>query len=122
MRDRTGPAEPPTVFPTVGDGPVPSWAAVADAHRWWVDSANLPDDDVTALLAAATQTCAAYSPPVDKPEERHVIAVVFHARDLWNARQDLQGPADGFYPTGPTRPMSAQVRQLLRPNRGPMVG
>jgi hypothetical protein len=119
------PGEIPLPFP---DWPRESvagpWATVADAHRYWPDSTALADDLLAELLDGATDLCRSYAPPTPALAARHKQATVFAARDVWNARQ-----AD--YPTGDVlagdvaytpRAMSPQVRRLLRPDLGVVVG
>jgi hypothetical protein len=119
------PGELPLPFPDwPRDSVAGPWATPADAALYWPDSTALNPAALTGLLEAASDLCRAYAPPTAALAARHTQATVFAARDLWNARQ-----AD--YPTGDLlagdvtytpRAMSPQVRRLLRPDIGVVVG
>jgi hypothetical protein len=104
---------------------VSTWASLATARALWPDA---PADDalLTMLLDAAQEVCEAYAPLVVAPDPvpaRYGQAVVYTARDTWAAR--VASPEGDVFGTGfsftPPQ-MRAETRQLLRPNRGPMVG
>lgn len=120
------PTGPAATFPAAGSrdpGPDP-WASVEQARAWWPDAAGLDEEYLTTLLGAATHQCAGYAPAgtTTALSDSDRLAVVFQARDLHNARTAGYAPPDGLYPSAEPRPMSLQVRQLLRPPTGPGIG
>ena len=97
------------------------WATAADARtaELWPDAGDVSEGFLELLLEAAQETCEAYAPALaaDAPvPARYRIAVVMHARDVWNASrrnpEGTMGPEDYAVQV---RPLSLDVRQLLRP-------
>lgn len=103
-----------------------AWATREDAFRHWPDAAGLDDDTLDELLDVATEQCADYAPGLATAAvpARYGLAVVYQARELWQAgqrgEQDVIGVGDYAIRA---RPLTAAVKQLLRPQRGtPAVG
>lgn len=101
-----------------------SWATLQQARRWWPESATLPDDLLGDLLESSTYRCQVFTesdPASPGPVPlAWAMASVLDARDVHAAR--LSDGADpgaimaGDYVLRP-RPLSVQVRGLLRPPR-----
>ena len=97
------------------------WASKDDARDpdVWPDAANIGDAALDRFLAAAYASVQAYAPPLpdgaDVPEA-YVLANVLQARELKNAtargEQDVIGVGDYAIRA---RPLTAAVKQLLRP-------
>lgn len=124
MTTDPGVVYPPTVRPYDGQ----PWAGLDDARMLWADAALIDDDTLTVLLAASNGDCRQYAPAVDfltadvERQAQLTAAVVYHARDIRIAGQadpDGNVMAPGVFVP---RPLSAQVRIMLRPPRGPMIG
>lgn len=96
-----------------------TWATPEDAADLWPDSTDLSPAGLEKMLGAAQEACAAYAPALaadDAVPYRYTLAVVMHARDLWNAVR--RGPDGALGPEDfplQVRPLSLDVRQLLRP-------
>lgn len=99
------------------------WASKTDARDpdVWPDAANISDAALDRFLTAAYESVSAYAPPlpdgVTVPES-YVLANVLQARELKNAttrgEQDIIGVGDYAIRA---RPLTAAVKQLLRPQR-----
>lgn len=111
---------------------MPNAATTAQAKAQWADATNLPDATLQELLDAAWQQCLDYLPDTvvagfattaASTYPTYRLANIYAARDLWTAfRRD--GDVIGFdtYAVR-VRPLSDQVRALLRPPTGlPVVG
>lgn len=110
---------------------VTTYATLPDARRHWPDATDIDDERMTRLLAAAFPACAAYARPLpadaEYPEgvpEAYTVAQVMQARELYTAQnrgeQDVIGI--GEYAIR-SRPLIAQVKSLLRPERArPGIG
>ena len=99
-----------------------SWASPEQAAAIWPGAGDLEPATLADLLAVATEACAAYAPALaidQEPPARYRHAVVLHARDLRRAglaAEDGSVGPDGFIIR--PRPLTATVRQLLRPALG----
>lgn len=100
------------------------WVTPAELAAWWKDCPAV--DQARELLWAAQDQCTAYAPALDDadPPARYKRALRLQARELWQAgtrdtAADTVG-LDGYAVR--IRPLSAVVRQLLRPPRplGPL--
>lgn len=96
------------------------WATADEAKRHWPDANSIDPAALTLLLEAATEQCAAYAPPVvGEISPRYILACIYQARELYAAsqrgEQDVIGVGDYAIRA---RPLTAAVRQLLRPKRG----
>lgn len=103
------------------------WHTLSSLRAEWADA---PDDDVQAyrLLEIAKGACLDF---LDVDEDAPTSSVKFawreaqrmQARNLWNAaRVSSDGSyGDGVYAITP-RPLDWAIKQLLRPNRGPLNG
>lgn len=97
------------------------WVTPADARvpELWPDAAELSAEFLELILEAAQEACEAYAPAlaVDAPvPARYRIAVVMHARDTYNAtRRNPEGTIGAEDYAVQVRPLSLDVRQLLRP-------
>lgn len=104
-----------------------AWADATKARQFWADAASISDASLAVLLEAATEQCAAYAPVLadgDPLPDRYVLACVYQAREIHAAsqrgEQDVIGVGDYAIRA---RPLTAAVKQLLRPQRGlPVVG
>lgn len=121
--------DPGVVYPAAVRPYDGAWAGLDDARMLWPDAALIDDDTLTVLLAASNGDCRQYAPAAEfvaadaERQAQLTTAVVYHARDIWIAGRadpdgNTMGPAGVFVP----RPLSAQVRTMLRPPRGPMIG
>lgn len=93
------------------------WVTPGELKAWWTDCP--PADQARELLWAAQDQCIAYAPALDDadPPARYKRALRLQARELWQAgtrdtAADTVG-MDGYAVR--IRPLSAVVRQLLRP-------
>lgn len=98
-----------------------AWVAVAPdvAKEHWPDAVNLDADVLTRLLEAAHEQCVEFAPVLaeeDTPPTRYVLANILQARELYAAaqrgEQDVIGVGDYAIRA---RPLTAAVKQLLRP-------
>ena len=104
------------------------WADLPQARAHWLDSGPLDDDKLTDLLTIATDQCKAYAPVMPDADEipvRYALATVYQAREVYAAEQ--RGDASDVIGVGDyvirARPLTAAVKQLLRPQtRVPVVG
>lgn len=101
--------------------PTSPWASVPEARVHWKSGVSVTDDTLADLLAAATEQCADYAPalaPGDPIPFRYKLAVIYQARELYNAgqrdNQDAIGVGDFIIRA---RPLSGTIKQLLRPQR-----
>ncbi|GAA4831628.1 hypothetical protein GCM10023221_04300 [Luteimicrobium xylanilyticum] len=99
-----------------------TWATPEDARRFWADAVDMEDEDLTMLLEAAHDQCAAYAPAIADDAtvpDSWVYAEVLQARALSRSgvagRDDQVGP-DGYQVT--VFPMDWTVKKLLRPDKG----
>ena len=95
------------------------WATVADARVHWKVGDAVTDAAITDLLTAADEQCAAFAPalPAGAPVPfRYKLAVIYQARELYNAGRrdnaDAVGVGDFVIRA---RPLTATVKALLRP-------
>lgn len=101
------------------------WATREQAREHWVDAVSIADATLDALLEAAYEQCYEYQPNDNKPvPTRYMLANVYQAREIYAAaqrgEQDVIGVGDYAIRA---RPITAAVKQLLRPQRGlPAVG
>lgn len=101
------------------------WAELADARApgRWPDAATIDDQVLTDLLAVALEQCEAFLPEFGTPAPTEatpsrVLAQVLQARDIWAASR-REGDVIGFDAYAvKVRPLSSQVRALLRPATG----
>lgn len=101
-----------------------AWATPADADLHWQDAASLDPLALDDLLEAAYEQCVAYAPPLPvtdpptPPPTSYVLANVLQAREIHAAsqrgEQDVIGIGDYAIRA---RPLTAAVKQLLRPKR-----
>lgn len=103
-----------------------AWATTAEAHMFWLDSQNIDDAVLEFYLDSASEQCAAYAPAGTDPttSTRYVLACIYQAREIYSAsqrgEQDVIGVGDYAIRA---RPLTAAVKQLLRPQTGaPVVG
>ncbi len=109
-------------------GTVVGWVDIDTIAGLWPDSVTLTVEDVTALLQAAYEQAVEYAPALpagDPVPERYRQAQNAQARDLYSASRSGDGEVIGF--TGDyairVRPLSTQVKALLRPRPAvPRVG
>lgn len=100
--------------------PLSSWAQLDDAREVWPD-APVDDDVLARLLVTGCEQLSEFAPalvPGAAVPQRYIEANVLQARELWSAaRRD--GDLVGFdtYAVR-VRPLSATVRQLVRPPGG----
>lgn len=103
------------------------WATAEDLTTYpelWTDAPDTPAT-VDFLLGIATEACEAYAPPLPEGDDpvpvptSYKMATILHARELHNAskrgEQDVIGVGDFAIRA---RPLTAAVKQLLRPKRG----
>lgn len=89
----------------------------------WVDAAEVDPATLDLFLEAAQDQLETFGPalPADATEApaRYRLAVVFHARDLWNVARTSPDGALGpeEFAIKPV-PVSAAVRALMRPPQG----
>lgn len=103
------------------------WATKEQARAHWPDAVNIADAVLDTLIDIATEQCEAYAPPleyaysmmVSAERPSYMLATVYQARELHSAsvrgEQDVIGVGDYAIRA---RPMTAAVKQLLRPKRG----
>lgn len=96
-----------------------TWATIVDARRHWPDASAIDDAELQELLDTAFESCLAYAPPYTTPVSiAFVLANIFQARDIYTAMRrdepDVVGVGDYAIRA---RPLTAQVKQLLRPDR-----
>lgn len=96
-----------------------AWATKDQARAHWADAGSLDDSVLDTLLAAAFEQCVAYAPaPADPVPTRYMLANVYQAREVYAAsqrgEQDVIGVGDYAIRA---RPLTAAVKQLLRPQR-----
>lgn len=98
-----------------------AWADLTDARKpdVWPDAVNIDDDTLTWLLDASFDGVQAYAPTLAEgatPPPSYVLANVLQARELFAAaqrgEQDVIGVGDYAIRA---RPLTAAVKQLLRP-------
>lgn len=101
------------------------WASLVDARAVWPDAVDIPDDVLSRYLLASWEKCVAYAPTnpdgtVEPVPQRYVEANVLAARDLFTAYQRTAGSDVIGFDTYAVRvrPLSAEVRSLLRPPSG----
>lgn len=101
-----------------------SWATPDQAARHWPDAATLDPARLVELLDAAAEQCAAYAPtptPTTIPT-RYVLATIYQAREIAAAATrdgDLVGAGELAFRS---RPLTATVKQLLRPETRGVLG
>lgn len=102
------------------------WATPDDAAEHWGDAPNLPAGTLNDLLEVATEQCQAYAPELAEGApvpRRYTLATIYQARELRAAsqrgEQDVIGVGDYAIRA---RPLTAAVKQLLRPQRFGGVG
>lgn len=98
-----------------------AWATVDDARVHWKAGTAVNDDTLRDLLTAAEEQCADYAPALaggDAVPYRYKLAVIYQARELYNAGQrdsgDVVGVGDFVIRA---RPLTSSIKQLLRPQR-----
>lgn len=98
------------------------WADKPIARRHWSDASTIADDKLDELLEAAWPAVFAYAPALAEDAEvptHYKLAQVYQAREVWAAAQrgesDVIGVGDFALRA---RPLTAAVKQLLRPQRG----
>lgn len=102
-----------------------AWATLVQARQHWADAAAIEDEVLTELLEAANESCVAYAPAYTLPvTAAWRLAEIYQAREIYTAslrdEQDVIGVGDYAIRA---RPLTAAVKQLLRPQRGlPAVG
>jgi hypothetical protein len=106
---------------------VTSWATKAQARGeqagsspLWADAVSLSDDTLDYYLTAATEQCQAYAPALAEGQvmpNRYILGCIYQARELYAAstrgESDVIGVGDFAIRA---RPLTAAVRQLLRPH------
>lgn len=102
------------------------WADAAAARVHWADARTMDAEQLDTLLAAAQEQAEAFAPVLAEGAavpERYTLAVIAQARELYAAaRRDGDVIAVDAYAIR-ARPLTATVKQLLRPSRGrPGVG
>lgn len=105
-----------------------AWATPAEARNLWGtdDTKGLSDDVLTTLLEVAFEECVAYAPAVEGTvPERYKLANIMQAREIYTASKRGDASADvvgvGDFVVR-ARPLSAVVRQMLRPQGHSMLG
>jgi hypothetical protein len=95
------------------------WASVEQARTHWPIGAAISDAAMADLLAAAQVQAALYARALTDPDTvpfTYTLAVIYQARELYNAGQrdnaDAVGVGDFVIRA---RPLTATVKQLLRP-------
>ncbi len=104
-----------------------AWATKTQARDFWPDATAMPDTTLDSLLTIATEQCTEFAPALaqgDPLPERYMLATIYQAREVWAAmlrgEQDVIGIGDYAIRA---RPLTAAVKQLLRPQHGrPVVG
>lgn len=98
-----------------------AWASTEQARVHWKAGVAVNDDTLAVLLTAAEEQCAAYAPALaagDAVPIRYQLAVIYQARELYNASQrdnaDAIGVGDFVIRA---RPLTSTIKQLLRPQR-----
>lgn len=102
-----------------------AWATKAQARAHWADAVAIPDATLDELLEAAFEQCVEYAPTNSEPiPVSFMIANVYQAREIYAAAQRGEQDVIGFGDYAiRARPLTAAVKQLLRPQRGyPVVG
>jgi hypothetical protein len=101
-----------------------AWATDTDAARHWPDAASIDPAALSELLDAAYEQCVAYAPalPVTDPPTpvpaSYMLANVYQAREIYAASQRGESDVIGFGDYAiRARPLTAAVKQLLRPKR-----
>lgn len=99
------------------------WATKEQAREFWPDAANIADATLETLLEVSTEQCVAYAPAIPQPyPQSYMLACVYQARELHDAgKRDGDVIGIGEYAIR-SRPLTATVKSLLRPPRGPVVG
>jgi hypothetical protein len=104
------------------------WVDTEGIEGLWPDSVTLSDEDVAALLQSAYEQVAVYAPALPDAAavpERYRQAQLAQARDNYAATRAGDGEVIGFngdYAIR-VRPLSTQVKQLLRPRPAvPRIG
>lgn len=102
---------------------VVGWVDAAALAATWFDAPEEPE--LSALLTAAHEVCAAYAPaPAPDPlPESWRLAQVLQTKHLY--ARSKAGNADGIGPDGyqiSTFPLVLEARNLLRPRRNPLLG
>lgn len=104
------------------------WVDQYTATQYWPEAGALEESVLDMLLLAAQEQCEAYAPFVEPgmvtPPFRYALATIYQARELYRAglrdEQDVIGVGDYAIRA---RPLTAAVKQLLRPERRvPAVG
>lgn len=100
-----------------------AWATKDEARVFWADATSIPDAALDVLLEVATEACAAYAPSTLAPYPTgFMLATVYQAREVYAAsqrgEQDVIGVGDYAIRA---RPLTAAVKQLLRPQSGAAV-
>lgn len=96
-----------------------AWANLVDARLHWPDAAAIDDVPLTELLTAAHEACLAYAPAYTEPVSiSFKLANIFQAREIFTASRrdeaDIIGVGDYAIRA---RPLTAAVKQLLRPTK-----
>lgn len=105
------------------ENPLIGWVTLEEARAKWNDVKLATR--YTELLWAAYEMCAAHAPavPVDAIPHRYKEAQVLAAQAIFQASRtngDTMGEGEGYALATPV--LSGQIRQLLRPGRGGLVG
>lgn len=102
-----------------------AWADLPFARNHWADAGALDDGTLDDLLDVAREQVSAYAPPLTVPDQVPVsyrLAQVYQAREIAEAgkrdSQDVIGVGDYAIRA---RPLTATVKQLLRPQAGVKV-
>lgn len=102
-----------------------AWADLAFARKHWADAGNLEDVVLQDLLDAAHEGCLLFAPAHAEPVPvSFKIANVLQAREIRTSSLRAEGDVVGVGDYAlRARPLTAQVKQLLRPRRGkPGIG
>jgi hypothetical protein len=95
------------------------WASKVDARVHWTSAVKLSDGMLDQLLAAADEAVRAYAPvlPDATPVPTgYLLATIYHAKEIRDAGQrdgDALGVGEFVIRA---RPLTAAVKQLLRPS------
>lgn len=101
-----------------------AWATVAQARTHWKVGTAVDTATLTDLLEAATEQCAEFAPTLAEGAPvpfRYMLATVYQARELYEAgtRNNDTIPGEGFVIRA--RPLTASIKQLLRPRTGKLT-
>lgn len=99
-----------------------TWATPEQVEARWADAPDVDSELLAEWMEAVHEQCVAYAPtlPEGAPvPQSYVEAEVLQLRSLYQAWQrdgDVLGFGDGFAVR--VRPLSDDVKALLRPRRG----